>query len=290
MLLARATDAHIIICWSYTGRYLSVSQMLMQLRTAVFMVPSPNASKKCTFANKVSSCSQNYAIQLFGTEVVRSSGWKFWLAFFRSNNFIALFRLALKPLTNLAGVGLLFGFEDLYSMGYSQVFQSRPFRFNVLPFHFFFQQDNYAWSHHASASIQPGELSEVEHGRGRSQSPVNRIYRHDIISDSETRSELLIHNTSVYDNGTYRCEAKNKAALSVSNFTLHVTDHIDTPKILQVRQATNETRQRGCALKLNLLTAITLSSKIQLLSFFFQIQFNFNYHFFLWSREWISSR
>ena len=31
-------------------------------------------------------------------------------------------------------------------------------------------------------------------------------------SGGETRSELLIHHTSAADNGTYYCQAENKAA------------------------------------------------------------------------------
>ena len=54
------------------------------------------------------------------------------------------------------------------------------------------------------------------------------------VSHGETRSELLIQNTSAGDNGTYHCQAENKAARSVSNFTLHVTMHVDPPKILKV--------------------------------------------------------
>ena len=41
------------------------------------------------------------------------------------------------------------------------------------------------------------------------------------------RSELFIQGTGPADNGTYRCQAENKAARAVSNFTLHVTDRTD---------------------------------------------------------------
>ena len=44
----------------------------------------------------------------------------------------------------------------------------------------------------------------------------------------------MIQQTNIHDNGTYFCQAENKAARSVSNFTLHVTDGVDTPTILQV--------------------------------------------------------
>ena len=52
------------------------------------------------------------------------------------------------------------------------------------------------------------------------------------------RSELVIEHTGAGDNGTYYCQAENKAARSISNFTLHVTDRevaSDGPTILQVR-------------------------------------------------------
>ena len=63
-----------------------------------------------------------------------------------------------------------------------------------------------------------------------------RVIRHDDVTGTgESRSELLIQQTSPNDNGTYYCEAVNKAASSVSNFTLHVTDSVDAPTILQVR-------------------------------------------------------
>eukprot|EP00095_Tigriopus_kingsejongensis_P009338 maker-scaffold247_size239117-snap-gene-1.26 protein:Tk09338 transcript:maker-scaffold247_size239117-snap-gene-1.26-mRNA-1 annotation:"PREDICTED: uncharacterized protein LOC103514474" len=91
------------------------------------------------------------------------------------------------------------------------------------------QEDNHSWSHRASASIQSWEQPN-HHGY------MKRIFRHDvIISETETRSELLLHNTSLQDNGTYHCQAENKAARSVSNFTLHIADHVVTPKILQLR-------------------------------------------------------
>lgn len=64
-----------------------------------------------------------------------------------------------------------------------------------------------------------------------------RFVRHDIIGEGgETRSELLIRNTTIHDNGTFHCQAMNKAATVRSNFTLHVTGgHTREPKILQVR-------------------------------------------------------
>ena len=58
------------------------------------------------------------------------------------------------------------------------------------------------------------------------------------------RSELLIQNTSLEDNGTYHCEARNKAARAVSNFTLHVTSVIDAPEILKVKK---EEKRRNIA-------------------------------------------
>jgi len=54
----------------------------------------------------------------------------------------------------------------------------------------------------------------------------------------KNRSELVIEHTGVGDNGTYYCQAENKAARSISNFTLHVTDrefNPDAPTILQVK-------------------------------------------------------
>ena len=41
------------------------------------------------------------------------------------------------------------------------------------------------------------------------------------------RSELFIQGTGPADNGTYRCQAENKAARATSNFTLHVTDRTE---------------------------------------------------------------
>ena len=62
-----------------------------------------------------------------------------------------------------------------------------------------------------------------------------RVIRHDDVTGTgESRSELLIQQTNSHDNGTYYCQAENKAARSVSNFTLHVTDSVDSPTILQV--------------------------------------------------------
>ena len=58
--------------------------------------------------------------------------------------------------------------------------------------------------------------------------------QHFPISILLSRSELLIQNTSLEDNGTYHCEARNKAARAVSNFTLHVTSVVDSPEILKV--------------------------------------------------------
>jgi hypothetical protein len=58
------------------------------------------------------------------------------------------------------------------------------------------------------------------------------------------RSELVIEHTGAGDNGTYYCQAENKAARSVSNFTLHVTDrdfNPDGPTILQVNYVSSLT-------------------------------------------------
>ena len=57
------------------------------------------------------------------------------------------------------------------------------------------------------------------------------------------RSELFIQGTGPADNGTYRCQAENKAARATSNFTLHVTDRADGGPlgggtIMQVRYST----------------------------------------------------
>ena len=41
------------------------------------------------------------------------------------------------------------------------------------------------------------------------------------------RSELFIQGTGPADNGTYRCQAENKAATATSNFTLHVTERAE---------------------------------------------------------------
>ena len=61
------------------------------------------------------------------------------------------------------------------------------------------------------------------------------MIRHDDVTGTgESRSELLIQQTNAHDNGTYYCQAENKAARSVSNFTLHVTNSVDSPTILQV--------------------------------------------------------
>lgn len=63
-----------------------------------------------------------------------------------------------------------------------------------------------------------------------------RVIRHDdVMGTGESRSELLIQHTSPNDNGTYYCQAQNKAARTVSNFTVHVTDSVDAPTILQAR-------------------------------------------------------
>ncbi len=66
-----------------------------------------------------------------------------------------------------------------------------------------------------------------------------RVVRHDVVSaDGETRSELLIVDTSEADNGTYHCRAENKAARAVSNFTLHVVSGSGAhgaPKILHLK-------------------------------------------------------
>ena len=80
-----------------------------------------------------------------------------------------------------------------------------------------------------------------------------RVIRHDDELRSgtgESRSELLIQQTSPNDNGTYYCQAVNKAASSVSNFTLHVTDSVDAPTILQVR---NSGQHKKTYLRLNAL-------------------------------------
>ena len=62
------------------------------------------------------------------------------------------------------------------------------------------------------------------------------MIRHDDLTGTgESRSELLIQQTNAHDNGTYYCQAENKAARSVSNFTLHVTNSVDSPTILQVQ-------------------------------------------------------
>ena len=53
----------------------------------------------------------------------------------------------------------------------------------------------------------------------------------------ETRSELFIQKTGLADNGTYHCQAENKAARVVSNFTLHVTEGASAPTILEVMTA-----------------------------------------------------
>ena len=77
-------------------------------------------------------------------------------------------------------------------------------------------------------------LGQRSYGSVQGQSRI-RVIRHDDLAGSgETRSELLIQQTSIQDNGTYFCQAENKAARSVSNFTLHVTDSVDSPTILQV--------------------------------------------------------
>ena len=58
----------------------------------------------------------------------------------------------------------------------------------------------------------------------------------------------MIEHTGVGDNGTYYCQAENKAARSISNFTLHITDReasSDAPTILQVRQE----QKLGCFVK-----------------------------------------
>ena len=78
-----------------------------------------------------------------------------------------------------------------------------------------------------------------------------RVIRHDDLAGSgETRSELLIQQTNIKDNGTYFCQAENKAARSVSNFTLHVTDSVDSPTILQVCKKKDSTDQILARIKL----------------------------------------
>ena len=59
----------------------------------------------------------------------------------------------------------------------------------------------------------------------------HRIVRLDRVSHGgmETRSELLIRNaSSLSDNGTFHCQAQNKAAKTISNFTLHVSNGYGT--------------------------------------------------------------
>ena len=56
------------------------------------------------------------------------------------------------------------------------------------------------------------------------------------IKNSSTLKFILFYlYSSIQDNGTYFCQAENKAARTVSNFTLHVTDSVDSPTILQVQ-------------------------------------------------------
>lgn len=62
-----------------------------------------------------------------------------------------------------------------------------------------------------------------------------RIVRRDEVSAGEVRSELLIRDTKIQDNGTYHCQADNKADRAVSNITLHVLTGRDEPKILHLR-------------------------------------------------------
>lgn len=83
----------------------------------------------------------------------------------------------------------------------------------------------------------PSDLApKLEHERHfRQPGRIRVIRQEDVTGTGETRSELLIQHTNVHDNGTYYCQAENKAARSISNFTLHVTDSVDTPTILQLR-------------------------------------------------------
>ena len=74
------------------------------------------------------------------------------------------------------------------------------------------------------------------------------MIRHDdVLGTGETRSELLIQKTSVNDNGTYFCQAQNKAATTISNFTLHVTNSVDSPTILQVKLRSSKSSVRSTA-------------------------------------------
>ena len=82
-------------------------------------------------------------------------------------------------------------------------------------------------------------LQEWAVGYGNSDDTYNKTaYINENKSFFIYRSELVIEHTGVGDNGTYYCQAENKAARSISNFTLHVTDrdlNPDAPTILQVR-------------------------------------------------------
>ena len=78
----------------------------------------------------------------------------------------------------------------------------------------------------------------------------------------------MIQQTNIHDNGTYFCQAENKAARSVSNFTLHVTDGVDTPTILQVSHIITNKRY-----KVQIVTFAS-SQKSTLLEFFF-LKYNY---------------
>ena len=69
------------------------------------------------------------------------------------------------------------------------------------------------------------ESSPIVFSRPDNKHFQNRIVRLDRVYEDalETRSELLVRNASLLDNGTFHCQAENKAARIISNFTLHVT-------------------------------------------------------------------
>lgn len=114
---------------------------------------------------------------------------------------------------------------------------SRASRPNLWNLHIF-QQNIYF--PRTSESLPPDYNLPSDHHRNSVQRHADqlqriRVMRHDdVMGSGESRSELLISQTSPHDNGTYYCQAENKAARSVSNFTLHVTDSVDSPTILQV--------------------------------------------------------
>ena len=49
------------------------------------------------------------------------------------------------------------------------------------------------------------------------------------------RSELIISNTSLADNGTYTCLAENKAGRVMANYSLHVSSLSASPRIMELR-------------------------------------------------------